>query len=109
MRQLFLGGGWLTQDDPVDETDPLGGQGSLEGLGKLVMWCKNELYGMKDKTTGEWVREVAKRNAEMVGMWQVYGYCHGVLNTDKWVRECSLSHGEVGVAADPRAASAYSV
>jgi uncharacterized protein YdiU (UPF0061 family) len=44
--------------------------------------------------TQEWVREVARRNAKMVGLWQVYGYCHGVLNTDKCDFLCARGHAE---------------
>ena len=29
------------------------------------------------------VLEVARRNAKMVAAWQVYGFMHGVMNTDK--------------------------
>lgn len=27
-------------------------------------------------------REVVERNAEMIALWQAYGFCHGVMNTD---------------------------
>lgn len=33
----------------------------------------------------ELVFEVARRNAKMVAAWQVYGFMHGVINTDKQV------------------------
>jgi uncharacterized protein YdiU (UPF0061 family) len=31
----------------------------------------------------DFFKEVVRRNAEMVAGWQVYGFCHGVINTDK--------------------------
>ncbi|KAI0566656.1 hypothetical protein FGB62_7g529 [Gracilaria domingensis] len=40
---------------------------------------------LKNGTTGQYsafVREVAKRNAEMVAKWQAVGFVHGVMNTD---------------------------
>ena len=27
-------------------------------------------------------REIVERNAEMIALWQAYGFCHGVMNTD---------------------------
>ncbi|MGC5699925.1 YdiU family protein [Pseudomonas sp. NFXW11] len=27
-------------------------------------------------------REIVERNAELIGKWQAYGFCHGVMNTD---------------------------
>lgn len=69
MTQIYLGGGWLSEDEG-DADGPLGGQGNLEGLRDLAEWCKN-VMGFKGKSTADWVREVARRNAEMVGGWQV--------------------------------------
>lgn len=54
-----------------DSEGPLAGQGNLEGLRDLTGWCRDELMGMRGKGTAEWVREVVKRNAEMVAQWQV--------------------------------------
>ena len=70
LRQLFLGGGWMNEEDG-DEKGPLGGHGNLEGLRELTAWCRDEVMGLRGKTTGEWVREVTRRNAEMVAGWQV--------------------------------------
>jgi uncharacterized protein YdiU (UPF0061 family) len=101
-HQFFLGGqGWAQDDTDTDskgDKGPLGGQGNLEGLRELTEWCQSIM-----KTEGGvegWVKEVIKRNAEMVAGWQVssgwndgglglkwtdeqvYGWMHGVLNTD---------------------------
>lgn len=59
----------------------------LEGLRILGEWVKGE-GGLDLKLPeGEpWgkklVMESALRNARMVAAWQVYGFCHGVINTD---------------------------
>ena len=66
-HQIFLGGGWKNETE--DSDGPLGGQGNLEGLRDLTEWCKT-VIGYKGDTAG-WVKEVIKRNAEMVGGWQV--------------------------------------
>jgi uncharacterized protein YdiU (UPF0061 family) len=70
MTQIFLGGGWLKEEDQASTDGPLGGQGNLEGLRDLAVWCK-EIMGFGDKSTAEWVKDVVRRNAEMVGGWQV--------------------------------------
>lgn len=83
MRQIFLGGGYLNQEG--DKEGPLRGHGNLEGLRELTEWCKVILteLGAKVGSTKEFFEEVVRRNAEMVAGWQVYGFCHGVINTDK--------------------------
>ncbi|GHJ89350.1 hypothetical protein NliqN6_5752 [Naganishia liquefaciens] len=71
-----------------------GGQGEdsslqrdWEGLRRMGEWVagpaalglglrEGEVWGKK------LVMEVALRNARMVAAWQVYGFCHGVINTD---------------------------
>jgi hypothetical protein len=63
-----LGGSWQREDPSGD--GPLG-QGNLESLRSLTEWCKDEIMGMKGRSVAEWFREVVKRNAEMVGLWQV--------------------------------------
>lgn len=81
-HQVFFGGGWKSSvEDEADKNDALGGQGSLEGLRDLTLWAK-EVMGMKDSTVNEWFIDVVRRNAETVAQWQVYGFMHGVLNTD---------------------------
>ncbi|ORY26317.1 hypothetical protein BCR39DRAFT_258354 [Naematelia encephala] len=75
-RQLFFGGGsWLKDDAGSGEA------GNLESLGALERWCRQEIMHVEGGTKA-WFEEVVKRNAEMVAQWQVYGWMHGVLNTD---------------------------
>ncbi|KAL1411379.1 hypothetical protein Q8F55_002335 [Vanrija albida] len=78
-HQLFLGGRW--QEDEKDEKDALGGQGNLEGLRDLTAWVKDGIMKF-DGSVKDWFLEVVKRNAETTALWQVYGFMHGVLNTD---------------------------
>ena len=91
----------------------MGGQGSLKGLREWGGWCigimdewrvtegRGEGKGGvgkegegdvgREEQKGElgvrgvraFFEEVVRRNAEMVAGWQVYGFCHGVINTDK--------------------------
>jgi uncharacterized protein YdiU (UPF0061 family) len=72
-HQFFLGGqgrGWLHEEgDNSEDKGPLGGQGNLEGLRDLTEWCQYVL-GSTGGVEG-WVREVIRRNAEMVAGWQV--------------------------------------
>ncbi|WWC89011.1 uncharacterized protein L201_003928 [Kwoniella dendrophila CBS 6074] len=79
MRQLFLGsrGGWQDDQSEIEEEE-----GNLEGLLKLTNWVKNDIMKMENSSIKEWLEEVVKRNAETVAKWQVYGWMHGVLNTD---------------------------
>ncbi|WRT66658.1 uncharacterized protein IL334_003618 [Kwoniella shivajii] len=78
MRQIFMGGrGWLDDQSESQEEE-----GNLETLRKLSLWVKDDIMGMKNSTLKEWVQEVVKKNAETVAKWQVYGWMHGVLNTD---------------------------
>lgn len=60
----------------------------LEGEGKYV----------------KFVREVARRNAEMVAMWQAVGFVHGVMNTDNFsILGVTIDYGPYGFldAYDP--------
>jgi hypothetical protein len=66
--QIFLGGGGWLKDD-TEKEGPLDGQGNLESLRELAEWCKR-VMGYEGSTEG-WVREVVRRNAEMVAGWQV--------------------------------------
>jgi uncharacterized protein YdiU (UPF0061 family) len=70
-HQFFLGGqGWVHEEaDQKEEKGGLGGQGNLEGLRELVEWCQ-ELTKTQGGVEG-WVKEVIRRNAEMVAGWQV--------------------------------------
>jgi uncharacterized protein YdiU (UPF0061 family) len=69
-HQFFLGGnGWMHDEETDDKgKGPLGGQGNLEGLRELTGWCQSI---MGEGTVEGFVREVIKRNAEMVAGWQV--------------------------------------
>jgi uncharacterized protein YdiU (UPF0061 family) len=85
-RAMFFGGSWRGQEDEGD--GPMAGQGNLESLAKLVDWVKvvmGELGWLGAGPIGaKEIFEVAvRRNAEMVAGWQAYGFCHGVINTDK--------------------------
>lgn len=73
-HQFFLGNsGWMSgeeDDSKADESKgPLGGQGNLEGLRELTNWCQHLMS--TDGGVKGWVREVIRRNAEMVAGWQV--------------------------------------
>ena len=70
LRQIYFGGNWLDEGKDAEAAKgPLGGEGNLEGLRDLTEWC----IGIMGTTGGSegWVREVIKRNAEMVAGWQV--------------------------------------
>lgn len=62
------------EEDTKEDEDkgPLGGQGNLEGLRELTAWCQH-VMGLEGSVE-TWVREVFKRNAEMVAGWQVSHY-----------------------------------
>ncbi|OCF38633.1 hypothetical protein I317_07581 [Kwoniella heveanensis CBS 569] len=80
MRQFFMGGsGWLNDQTENGDQDR---EGNLEGLRKLTEWVKGDIMDMKEQSIKEWVEEVVRRNAQTVAKWQVYGWMHGVLNTD---------------------------
>lgn len=82
VTQMFLGGGWRSSvEGEADKNDALGGHGSLDGLRDLTIWAKT-VMGMEDASANEWFVDVVRRNAETVAQWQVYGFMHGVLNTD---------------------------
>ncbi|KAG9126766.1 hypothetical protein FRC07_002034 [Ceratobasidium sp. 392] len=77
-----------------------GGAKDWEGMRILGEWvvekvlkidgASHAINGTDQQTNGgekvPWgkrlVREVARRNAEMLGGWQAYGFMHGVMNTD---------------------------
>ncbi|KAL7422041.1 hypothetical protein Q5752_003814 [Cryptotrichosporon argae] len=78
-HMFFLGASGWGDDAENDGDGPLGGQGSLDGLRRLAVWC----MGITGHTSvKDWALDVVQRNAEMVGAWQVVGFMHGVLNTD---------------------------
>jgi len=72
-NMFFFGGG---QQKPDYE--------ALRILGEYVAKEVLQLELKKGDAWGETlVLDVAKRNAKMVAAWQVYGFMHGVINTDK--------------------------
>ena len=66
-----------------------GGQqeASWEALRILGEWVSRKVLRLGCKEGEPWgkklVLESARRNALMVAGWQVYGFMHGVINTDK--------------------------
>jgi len=58
---------------------------------------KEELQGKEGAEENRFVRlyrEIARRNAKIVGMWQAYGFMNGVLNTDNTsIAGLSLDYG----------------
>ena len=68
-----------------------GGEKDLEAMRVLGEWVVRRVlkidFGGKKMEEVKWARELvlecARRNAEMVAKWQVYGFMHGVINTDK--------------------------
>ncbi|GMK55209.1 hypothetical protein CspeluHIS016_0202650 [Cutaneotrichosporon spelunceum] len=81
-QHIFLGGGWRNaQDDEADKPSALGGQGNLDGLRDLTLWIKDEIM-RSNGSIKDWFLDVVRRNADTVAAWQVYGFMHGVLNTD---------------------------
>ena len=84
-----------------------GGQGEdsslqrdWEGLRRIGQWvCGPAGLGLELKEGEAWgkklVMKVALRNARMVAAWQVYGFCHGVINTDNVsVLGITIDYGE---------------
>ncbi|CAE6510921.1 unnamed protein product [Rhizoctonia solani] len=63
-----------------------GGGKDWEGLRVLGEWVVNKVLKLNVQEGEAWgkklVLEVARRNAEMLGGWQAYGFMHGVMNTD---------------------------
>jgi serine/tyrosine/threonine adenylyltransferase len=70
-RMFFLGGG--QQDAHYD------------ALLKLGEWVSRKVLKLDEENN--WAKamvlEITRRNALMVAGWQVYGFMHGVINTDK--------------------------
>ncbi|CAE6406608.1 unnamed protein product [Rhizoctonia solani] len=63
-----------------------GGKKDWEGLRLLGEWVTKRVLKLDLQEEEAWgkklVLEVARRNAEMLGGWQAYGFMHGVMNTD---------------------------
>ena len=72
-NMFFLGGG---QQEP-----------HWDALRILGEWVGRNVLKFPVKEGEKWgkelVMDVARRNARMVAAWQVYGFMHGVINTDK--------------------------
>ncbi|BEJ16378.1 hypothetical protein CspHIS471_0509830 [Cutaneotrichosporon sp. HIS471] len=81
-HQIFFGGGWdNAHEAEADQASPLGGHGNLDGLRDLTLWVKDEIMH-SNGSIQDWFLDVVRRNADTVAAWQVYGFMHGVLNTD---------------------------
>ncbi|KAH7341292.1 UPF0061-domain-containing protein [Rhizoctonia solani] len=63
-----------------------GGSKDWEGMRVLGEWVVRRVLKLDLQEGEAWgkklVLEVARRNAEMLGGWQAYGFMHGVMNTD---------------------------
>jgi len=68
-----------------------GGQqkANYDALRTLGEWVSTNVLKLGVAPEEKWgkrlVMEVARRNAQMVAGWQVFGFMHGVINTDKCV------------------------
>lgn len=78
--------------DPPQSVFLLGGgqqPAHYDALRILGEWVSRNVLKLKLDEDAPWgkalVLECAKRNASMVAGWQVYGFMHGVINTDKSV------------------------
>ena len=71
---FFLGGG---QQPP-----------NLDALRILGEWVSRSVLKLDLHEDAPWgkalIMECARRNGKMVAAWQVYGFMHGVINTDKF-------------------------
>ncbi|MFC5696147.1 protein adenylyltransferase SelO [Pseudomonas sp. GCM10022186] len=54
----------------------------LEALGRHVFECHFPQCLGQEQPWDAFFREVLERNAELIALWQAYGFCHGVMNTD---------------------------
>lgn len=54
----------------------------LRSLGEFVLQSYYPQCLDDEKPYLAFFREVVERNAEMIALWQAYGFCHGVMNTD---------------------------
>ncbi|WP_271409527.1 protein adenylyltransferase SelO [Pseudomonas sp. Q1-7] len=54
----------------------------LEILGRHVLECHFPQCLEQEQPWAAFFREVLERNAELIALWQAYGFCHGVMNTD---------------------------
>lgn len=84
-------GGWdklpgvLNSDDKESHLNPARGVSKEELQGK---------EGAEENRFARLYREIVRRNAKIVGMWQAYGFMNGVLNTDNTsIYGLSLDYG----------------
>ncbi|WP_084314534.1 protein adenylyltransferase SelO [Pseudomonas jinjuensis] len=54
----------------------------LKELGEHVLRCHFPHCLEQEQPYAAFFREVVERNAELIALWQAYGFCHGVMNTD---------------------------
>ncbi|AYC34574.1 YdiU family protein [Pseudomonas cavernae] len=54
----------------------------LQELGEHVLRCHFPQCLEQAEPYLAFYREVVERNAELIALWQAYGFCHGVMNTD---------------------------
>ncbi len=54
----------------------------LQELGEHVLACHFPECLKAENPWAAMFREVVERNAELIGKWQAYGFCHGVMNSD---------------------------
>lgn len=54
----------------------------LKELGEHVLACHFPTCLSAENPWAAMFREVVERNAELIGKWQAYGFCHGVMNSD---------------------------
>jgi uncharacterized protein YdiU (UPF0061 family) len=60
-------------------------RGQHEDLRRLAHYCIDRYYpqlALAEQPVAEMFAEVVRRSAELVALWQTYGFVHGVLNTD---------------------------
>ena len=62
-----------------------------------LLFPRNELEENNVKRYEEFFFEVVRRTAKLVGEWQCFGFCHGVLNTDNMsVMGVTIDYGPFG-------------
>ncbi|CAL8236996.1 unnamed protein product [Arctogadus glacialis] len=61
---------------------PCPSHGLTEMVHSLAEFTVKQFYPELEGQYEQWFREVVQRTARLVAHWQVYGFVHGVLNTD---------------------------
>ena len=78
--------GWcmgIMDELKVKESGQRGGEGRVRKEGEGDVGREEQKGELGVRGVRAFFEEVVRRNAEMVAGWQVYGFCHGVINTDK--------------------------